>query len=1160
MEGWGRIDGTESNSNNNNDKRKPSDFIASWQRLWSQPSPVETEEGHKNVHDESSVVPEADRNTTTAASPQASDNVRRVPFVRASTRTRSRHSSANYARDEEDGILSPVSTPTSTPRGTPQKENSHYFSYRGSLLDRIAPPQNQPQPSTSGVLCSLDHLVDLATTATTPSPVKEEKISSNALDREDQEDIFSEEEEPEPQMEMEVLLAVKKAQNEENQEHVPLVTKLQPVVSLPADKSRNLLDLPSPSQNARKPASSNLFYRPSPIETAKIVGIASDRLLDEEEEDHSLTISDSDMGTHDTNQDEGDGVEVVAAGIDQTNHEEVKSTSPKSVTAKLQRFFRRVKNYEAFAAMDDQDTIDKNISVHFSSTDMDDNETLSTNASSLLMGTSALARHFRKHSQKMGPSSLDDTATNCSPPLADINHTTPSLVFLEQSTVGDTDSDGIAQVTERGLEVQLNTGDTSEIEQGSLNNSSPHDDTMSTSCLMPATTMIATDLERSATQQHCDGNGKSVGKVAIMKTDDPNSTHHNKTRSKWKHSRKRVLARRVIRVSALILVLSSLAAAILILTKRLRKLDDGERTTVSALGTSQYDTAPIPSTAPSTKGFSSPSATPVSLPTTSMPSRDYRATMTRPPSTRPTSLPTSTRPTRTPPTSLPTSTRTPSTRPTSLPTSTGPTSTRPTSLPTSTGPTTVPNSKNITVVEQSEQYLNAVLASSVGLWGGQQAMLEEGTYQNKALKWLASDPNLSTYSEETIVQRYGLAVLSFAMEGSDSSRRRRLLIDNGDECGWSESICDENGKLRILDWSGHGLENSIPPELGLLVNLKKINLSGNSLVGGIPRSIGALVNLEVLNLKGNFLSNPLPWELSWCSNLVDLDLSENEFTMGLPDVISEMKGLRYLRLVDNAFQGPIPEGYYGLTELVILDLSKNQLSGSIGTGITNLSNLVTLNLNRNRMSSFSDEIGSLSELQILDLGDNMISHHIPKTIRRLGKATSILLSQNMISGNIPDFSSTLQHLDLSDNLMSGYIPYTLGDCVNLKTLRLNSNFFSGGVTFYLKYLVQLEVLRIDSNDLRGKVPREVCKELEGIDFQADCPGKVDCKCCSKCSVEERPARGEKPSVQRPARGGKPSVQRPARGEKPSVQRPARGEKPSVQRPARGEKPSVQRPT
>jgi hypothetical protein len=66
--------------------------------------------------------------------------------------------------------------------------------------------------------------------------------------------------------------------------------------------------------------------------------------------------------------------------------------------------------------------------------------------------------------------------------------------------------------------------------------------------------------------------------------------------------------------------------------------------------------------------------------------------------------------------------------------------------------------------------------------------------QYKALSWLVlEDPERVEVSSDQFIQRYALAVLYFAWDGPDWSRPLNFL-SNQHECGWYDSIMDENGE------------------------------------------------------------------------------------------------------------------------------------------------------------------------------------------------------------------------------------------------------------------------------------------------------------------------------------------------------------------------------
>ena len=60
---------------------------------------------------------------------------------------------------------------------------------------------------------------------------------------------------------------------------------------------------------------------------------------------------------------------------------------------------------------------------------------------------------------------------------------------------------------------------------------------------------------------------------------------------------------------------------------------------------------------------------------------------------------------------------------------------------------------------------------------------------------------------------------------------------------------DAQGRVVGLDLGYNGLSGPIPPELGGLSNLERLNLYSNDLSGAIPPELGGLSNLEGLHLS-----------------------------------------------------------------------------------------------------------------------------------------------------------------------------------------------------------------------------------------------------------------------------------------------------------------------
>ena len=165
------------------------------------------------------------------------------------------------------------------------------------------------------------------------------------------------------------------------------------------------------------------------------------------------------------------------------------------------------------------------------------------------------------------------------------------------------------------------------------------------------------------------------------------------------------------------------------------------------------------------------------------------------------------------------------------------------------------------------------------------------------------------------------------------------------------------GGLYWLDLSGNRLIGEIPPEMGELDKLRRLNLGDNELTGAIPSELGDLSELERLDLTDNTLTGSLPPELGQLSDLTLLNLSGNQLTGFIPSELGSLSKLQNLSLSYNILKGEIPAWLGDLNELAILNLSGNQLTGAIPS-----------------------ELGSLSMLRLLWIGGNDLTGCVPASI------------------------------------------------------------------------------------------------------------------------------------------------------------------------------------
>ena len=240
------------------------------------------------------------------------------------------------------------------------------------------------------------------------------------------------------------------------------------------------------------------------------------------------------------------------------------------------------------------------------------------------------------------------------------------------------------------------------------------------------------------------------------------------------------------------------------------------------------------------------------------------------------------------------------------------------------------------------------------------------------------------------------------------------------------------------------LTGEIPPELGGLSNLERLDLGGNQLTGEIPAELGNLSNLTYLGLVNNQLTGEIPPELGRLSNLTDLWLTSNGLTGAIPPELGGLSNLRELELAGNRLTGEIPPELGGLSNLTYLDLTSNRLTGEIPPELGGLSNLSGLGLGGNQLTGeIPPELGGLSNLTYLDLTSNRLTGEIPPELGGL---------------------SNLSGLDLRDNQLTGEIPPELGGLSNLNLLRLLGNQLTGCIPEGLRDIAENDLGQLNLPD------------------------------------------------------------------------------------------------
>ena len=139
--------------------------------------------------------------------------------------------------------------------------------------------------------------------------------------------------------------------------------------------------------------------------------------------------------------------------------------------------------------------------------------------------------------------------------------------------------------------------------------------------------------------------------------------------------------------------------------------------------------------------------------------------------------------------------------------------------------------------------------------------------------------------------------------------------------------------LRLGGWDeaaresiGNGLVGSLPPEIGTLSALRRVEIGGNSgLTGLIPFQLSSLADLEVLNLQSNGLTGSIPAVLGRLANLEELLLGSNPLGGQVPRELDNLVRLRGLELRYTMLSSPLPESLVRLSNLSWLALEGSGL-------------------------------------------------------------------------------------------------------------------------------------------------------------------------------------------------------------------------------------------
>ncbi|CAB9499034.1 Leucine Rich Repeat [Seminavis robusta] len=408
-------------------------------------------------------------------------------------------------------------------------------------------------------------------------------------------------------------------------------------------------------------------------------------------------------------------------------------------------------------------------------------------------------------------------------------------------------------------------------------------------------------------------------------------------------------------------------------------------------------------------------------------------------------------------------------------------------------------------------------APTMSLEGTIKVLLEEDTLvalenpvspQSRAFEWLLEDPNLHSYSDARIKQKFALASLYYATSGETWWDNTSWLNHSIHECEWYNAPdfaqkmtmeliypgylmeivpaletppphCNEDDMYQNLWLDRNNLVGYLPEELYMLTNLETMSLGWNELDGVLSTRLGQLTDLEGLVIFDQPTDGNIPSEIGLLTTLRGIALTNSNHQGVLPTELWQLTNLEYWILADHELmQGTISTevGVFSKLKWFVLDTS--DISGTIPTELGQIEPLEWIVLGRNRLSgSIPSELGFHPNKEHIHLNFNDLVGRIPSELGLLSSPYRLAFWDNHITGTVPSELGLLKNLeaalDLARNLLTGIIPTELGLLTDLHDLLLDHNQLSGHIPSEFGELTSLRITSLANNSLSGSIPVEL---------------------------------------------------------------------------------------
>ena len=323
----------------------------------------------------------------------------------------------------------------------------------------------------------------------------------------------------------------------------------------------------------------------------------------------------------------------------------------------------------------------------------------------------------------------------------------------------------------------------------------------------------------------------------------------------------------------------------------------------------------------------------------------------------------------------------------------------------------------------------------------------------------ATSEEVSGRARVTVVEpsdRGALVSLYRSTGGAQWIERNNWLTD-APLGAWHGVTVDRTGRVVRLELEANNLAGPIPPEIGLLTQLRRLTLADNALDGRIPPDIGRLALLDYLDLGRNALSGEIPPEVGELTAMTTMSLGSNRLSGRIPPEIGRLTRLGWVNLGQNDLTGEIPPtlAIPGLQTLIV---AGNLLRGPVPSSFLR-SGLAWLEMSMPRHRNLYLCLPGTAAFvawaaRSVDHDPRYCNESDRAALGALHQATGGAgwtnsrgwLADPAVGewfGVESDSLGMVVALDLTDNGLSGELPVQLGHLTALRELRIGNNALSG---------------------------------------------------------------------------------------------------------------------